>query len=78
MIADFFALSQNKVLKMIEIANFYVAVCFFWLLRVAPLHKYQNYVSYFKEIGISLERIDTVRFLNIGIPLYGNIVGFKN
>ncbi|MCI8962326.1 MAG: class I SAM-dependent methyltransferase [Eubacterium sp.] len=78
MIADFFALSQNKVLKIIEIANFYVAVCFFWLLRVAPLHKYQNYVSYFKEIGISLERIDTVRFLNIGIPLYGNIVGFKN
>jgi ubiquinone/menaquinone biosynthesis C-methylase UbiE len=77
MIADFFALSNNGLLRAIQKCNFYIAVFFFWLLRVAPLHKYQNYATYFDEIGVRLERIDTVRFMNVGIPLYANIVGVK-
>jgi demethylmenaquinone methyltransferase/2-methoxy-6-polyprenyl-1,4-benzoquinol methylase len=75
MIADFIAMSRNPIIRFLQKSNFYIAVTFFWILGVAPLHKYQNFTSYFEDAGILLSRVDKVRLFNFGVPLYGNIIG---
>ncbi|MCL2288601.1 MAG: class I SAM-dependent methyltransferase [Candidatus Bathyarchaeota archaeon] len=77
MIADFYALSKNRLIMAIQRFNFYIVNFFFWALRFAPLHKYQDYTAYFDEREITLERVDTVRLLNVGVPFYSNTIGIK-
>jgi len=77
MIADFYASSKNIIIRAIQKFNFYFVELFFWTLKVAPLHKYQDYRAYFDEVGIVPERVDTVRLLNVGVPFYSNIIGIK-
>jgi demethylmenaquinone methyltransferase/2-methoxy-6-polyprenyl-1,4-benzoquinol methylase len=77
MIADFYAFSKNRLIRAIQRLNFYIVNLFFWALRVAPLHKYQDYTAYFDAAEIVFVRVDTVRLLNMGVPFYSNIVGIK-
>jgi demethylmenaquinone methyltransferase/2-methoxy-6-polyprenyl-1,4-benzoquinol methylase len=77
MIADFIALSKNKFIRSIQKANYYTAVFFFWLFRVAPLHRYQDYTRYFNDLGVRLERIDCLKLFKFGPVMYGNVLGIK-
>jgi cyclopropane fatty-acyl-phospholipid synthase-like methyltransferase len=77
MIADFYAFSKNRIIQAIQRLNFYIVDFSFWALRFAPLHKYQDYTTYFGAIDIVLERVDTVRLLNVGVPFYSNTIGIK-
>lgn len=77
MIADFVAPSNNIIVRAFQKLNFYIAVTFFWLARVAPFHKMQDYRKYFSEIGLKLDKVTYMRFMKIGPITYGSITGVK-
>ncbi len=77
MIADFVAPSNNVVVRAFQKLNYYIAVTFFWLARVAPFHKMQDYSQYFSKIGLKLDKVSYMRFMRIGPITYGSITGVK-
>lgn len=77
LIADFYTHSKNPLVKKLQLFNFGVAVRFFALFKVAPVHKLPNYFSLLHKVGFKTEIVSTCRFCKIGLPLYCSIVSTK-
>lgn len=78
MIADFKFPADRVFQKIIQSLNFRVAVFFFWILRVAPLHKMFDYTLYFNENNLNIKKVKTFRLLSKGPELYESIIAVKH
>ena len=76
-IADFANADGEGIQKLIQNINYWVAIIFYWLLRLEPIHPIYDYTVYLKENGMIIDNIKRFRIYKIGPYGYQSIVSVK-
>jgi len=77
LIADFAKADNEGIRKVIQYINYWVAILFYWLLRLEPIHPIYDYPVYLKKNGMTIDSVKRYRIFKIGPYGYQSIVSVK-
>ncbi|MDY6833615.1 MAG: class I SAM-dependent methyltransferase [Chloroflexota bacterium] len=78
MIADFAPVKEGlSPLRIIHYVYYWLAIGFYWILRLEPLHPVYDYTSYFAELGLARLQVRFFGLDKLGLVPYCSITAVR-